>query len=454
MATAYDTIIIGSELSGLISAAVLAKKGARVAIVGDIVKPASYIKNGHIFNERPSIVTGLHGGPLGMVLDEIGLPKGVFRNAAVSYQVVLPDERIDIYEGAGLFNEELRRAFPGEFDRVSAFYGKISSLSGKIDQIMDLNPFSFRLLLPSAISSGRKSIMGHIERVPGIRFQSFIMAQLSTFSFISGDMSMTAASSLLESSRKGIYSMEEESGSLRALLIRKIKALGGDIINTSVKDVSRNGSSWLLRTEDEALSGSSIIGNIEAMTFRNLFLDGGKKYLKKAAKIEKVYYPITINIGVKAEGIPAGMAENVVMLRKYSSEHLYENLLFMQISPPSKGRRSISVTCKVSKNDCFQKERLREITENMLKGVEELCPFIDIHTDVLDIRSPESVADSIYSTTLSHKMGVGLLPHEVVRGEIFFAGPEVFPTLGFDGLVYSGRMAAAAALKGLEKRKA
>ncbi|MBM2838808.1 MAG: Neurosporene desaturase [Deltaproteobacteria bacterium] len=455
METAYDILIIGSEISGLISAALLAKKGIRVAIVGDAVKPASYEKNGYIFNERPFPITGLHGGPLGEVLDEIGLSKGVFRNAAISYQVVLPDERVDIYEGTGLFHEELRRCFPQYIDKVSAFYSHTADINGKIDQIMELNPFSFRLLLPYWIARGRKPIKDAIERIdPDQRFQSFISAQLSSFSFMPGGISLIAASSTLESSRKGIYCMEGGSDALRALLMKKIRTLGGDIIEARVKDMSRNGNRWLLRTEDEAFSGRAVIGNIDARTFCNLFLDGGKKYLKKAERIEKACYPLTINIGVKEDGIPAGMAENVVMLRDYKKEYHSDNLLFMQISPSANGRRSLSITCKVSKEEFSLKERLREITEKMLEGVEELCPFIDIHTEVLDIRSPESGWDGIYTTTLSQRMGVGVLPPEIVRGDVVFAGPEVFPTLGFDGLVYSGRMAAAAVLKGLEKGKA
>ncbi|MBI4746112.1 MAG: hypothetical protein HY786_06150 [Deltaproteobacteria bacterium] len=455
METAYDILITGSEISGLISAALLAKKGVRVAIVGDAVKPVSYEKNGYIFNERPFPITGLHGGPLGEVIDEIGLSKGVFRDAAISYQVVLPDERIDIYEGTGLFHEELRRRFPRNIDKVSAFYSQTSDLSGKIDQIMALNPFSFRLLLPSGIIRGKKSITDAIERIdPDQRFQSFIRAQLSSFSFMPGGVSLIAASSILESSRKGIYCMEGGSDALRILLMKKIRTLGGDIIEASVKDISRNGNRWLLRTEDGAFSGRAVIGNVDAMTFCNLFLEGGKKYLRKAERIEKRFYPLTINIGVKEDGIPAGMAENVVMLRDYKKECHSDNLLFMQISHPANGRRSMSITCKVSKEESSRKERLREITEKMLEGVEWLCPFIDIHTEALDIRSPESGWDGIYTTTLSQRMGVGVLPPEFVRGEILLAGPEVFPALGFDGLVYSGRMAAAAVLQGLEKGKA
>jgi phytoene dehydrogenase-like protein len=453
--TAYDILIIGSEISGLISAALLAKEGVRVAIVGDAVKPASYEKNGYMFNERPFPITGLHGGPLGEVLDEIGLSKGVFRDAAISYQVVLPDERIDIYEGTGLFHEELRRCFPRYIDKISAFYSQTSDLSGKIDQIMELNPFSFRLFLPSGIIRGKKSIIDVIERIgPDQRFQAFIKAQLSSFSFMPGGVSLIAASSILESSRKGIYCMEGGSDALRTLLMKKIKTLGGDVIQAGVKDISRNGNRWLLRTDDEAFSGRAVIGNIDAITFSNLFLDGGKKYLRKTERIEKTCYPLTINIGVKEDGIPAGMAENIVMLRDYKKDYQSDNLLFMQISPPVNGGRSMSITCKVSKDESSRKERLQEITEKMLEGVEELCPFINIHTEVLDIRSPESGWDGIYTTSLSQMMGVGVLRPEIVRGEILFAGPEVFPTLGFDGLVHSGRMAAVAALKGLEKGKA
>lgn len=455
METVYDIVIVGSGISGLLSAVLLAHKGLRIAILCDGGTTTAYEKKGYVFNERPILITGLHGGPLGMVLDEIGLSKELFRKGGTPYQVILPDERINVYEEPELLYDELKRCFPRDIDKVLAFYKHISALDGKINQVMDLDPFSFKPFLPLGMRRGKKSIKDVIERIgPGQRFQSFIGAQLSSFSYMPGGISSIAASSILESSRKGVYYIEGGSSGLKSLLLEKFNVLGGNIIESSVKDISRNGNRWLMRTGDEAFSGRAVIGNIEAMAFCGLFLDCGKKYLRKAESIEKATYPLTINLGVKEAGIAVGMAENVTILRDYNGEYLSDNLLFIQMSPPVNGRRSLSIACKVSKDVYSRNERLREITEKMLEGLEELCPFIDRHTEVLDIGYPETAGDGIYTTSLSQRMGVGVLPHEIVRGEILFAGPEVFPTLGFDGLVYSGRMAAAGALKGLEKGKA
>ncbi len=446
----YDILIIGSEISGLVSAALLAKKGFRVAVVSGMEGSPVYEKDGYTLNERPFLVTGLKGGPLGALFDEIGLPKNSGMKGAIPYQVILPDERVDIYEDPKLFHDELRRCFPKEIDKVSDFYNHISGLNEEIGHVMDMNPFSFRLLLPSGIRKGKKALRDIAEGL-GLsqRFQSFVRAQISSFSYLDGPTSIIAASSLLESPRKGIYPME---GGLKEMLLKKIKSFGGDFIRSPAKEVSRNGNRWLLRTEDEALSGRVVIGNIDAQTFCGLFLDVGNKYLKSIGRIEKSLFPLTVNLGVKESGIPVGMAEDVIMLRDYGREHIPDNLLLVHMGTPSNGKRGVSITCHVPREECG-KGNIRGISEAMLEGVDELFPFIDRHTEVLDMRNIEPKGDGIFVSSVKQKMGIGGLPFEMVRGEIYYAGPEVFPSLGFDGLVYSGKAAAAAALRALTANK-
>lgn len=453
METKYDILIIGSEISGLLSAVLLAKKGFRVAVVSGMDGSSVYEKDGYTFNERPSFITGLKGGPLGTLFDEIGLPKDTGIKGAIPYQVILPDERVDIYEDPKFFHEELRRCFPKEIDKVSDFYNHLSGLNEEIRHVMDMNPFSFRLLLPSGIRKGKNPLRDLAEGL-GLshRFQSFVRAQISSFSYLDGPTSMIAASSILESSRKGIYSMEGGLCGLKEMLLKKIKSFGGDFILSPAKEVSRNGNRWLLRTEEEALSGRVAIGNIDASAFCGLFLDLGKKYLKSIDRIEKSLSPLTVNLGVKESGIPVGIAENVIMLRDYGREHILDNLLIVHMGIPSNGKRGVSITCHVPREE-YGKGNIRGISEAMLEGVDELLPFIDRHTKVLDIRDVEPKGDGIFVLSVKSKMGIGVLPFEMVRGEIYYTGPEVFPSLGFDGLVYSGKAAAAAALKGLEKKQ-
>lgn len=454
METKYDAIIIGSDISGLISAALLAGKGVRVAIVSGNEGPAVYDRKGYTFSERPFPITGLNGGPLGMVFDEIGLSREAFRKDRVSYQVVLPDERIDIYEDQGLFDDEMRRCFPDENDRISAFYCDISGMNSKAGQVIDLNPFSLRLLQPSGIRKWRRSVDDLLKGY-GLseRFRLFIKAQLTPFSY-SGSVSTLAASSILGSLRKGIYYIEGGSDGLKGRLLKKIKSLGGDIVESSVREVSRNGNRWLLRTGNEAFSARAVIGNIDLQAFCGLFLNEKGSYFKKAKRVHKSLSPVTVNLGIKDTGVPVGMADNVVMVREYGKESALDNLLFFQISPSVDGNRIMSVTSNMPTDDYSRKERVWETAENMLQGVEHLCPFIERYAEVLDIRYSEPRGGGTYSTSLREKMAVGLMPHEMVRGEVFFAGPEVFPSLGFDGLVYSGRVAAAAILKRFEKDKA
>lgn len=448
METKYDILVIGSGFSGLVSAVLLAKKGFRVAIVSDREQSAVREKDGYIFNDSPLLITGLHDGPLKTVSDEVGLPKIAVSKSAVSYQVVLPDERISVYQDRERFCDELKRCFPSDIDKINMFYNHLSGLAGQIEKVMDLNPFSFRPLLPLSIMKGKRPIN---KLMKGLalpqKFHSFIDAQLASFSYLDAPVSSISASSLLEAYGEGVYSGVD---GLKELFLQRFKALGGDVIRSAAKDVAKNGNRWLLRTDEEAISGRAVIGNMDVVSFCSLFLDIGKKYLKKTERIERSHYPLKVNIGVRESGIPVGMADNVILLRDYQKGALNENLLYLQMAPATNGRRSVSIRCHVQA-DRLRKEEIRKTAEGLLEGVEWLCPFIDRHVELLDISNTDVSEGRVYSTTLAHKMGLGILPHEIIGGEVFFAGPEIFPSLGFDGLIYSGKMAAAGALKSLNK---
>jgi phytoene dehydrogenase-like protein len=446
----YDVVIAGSELSGLISAALLARKGVRVAVVSGSRETASHERDGYRFNKTPIPVTGLNDGPLGKIFGEIGLPKEGERGK-VSYQVVLPDERVDIWREPEEFRDELRRCFPGEIDKVLTFYSHLSELHGLIGQVMDLNPFSFRLFLPSGVRKGRRSVKDLSEGL-GLsrRFQAFIRVQIAAFSYLSGSTSSLAASSLLGSARNGIYHLEGGIDGIRSLILERVKALGVDLMGSPAKEASRNGNRWLLRTDEEGVSGMLVIGNMDLSGFCSLFLDGRKQ--RHIERIEKGLLPLTIDLGVKAAGIPVGMAENVIILRDYGKEPVYDNLLFVQSGPAINGKRSLSVTSRIPCDGHHREETVHETLEGMLEGIDRLCPFVDRHTEAFSVRSHEPDRGFLYTTSLRQRMGVGVLPFEMVRDAVFYAGPEVFPSLGFDGLVHSGEMAASAALRSLSRK--
>lgn len=451
METKYDILVIGSEIPGLVSAALLAKHGFKVAIISADKGHGTYEKKGYLFNESPILMTGLHDGPLAKIFNEIGIPRKAPSNKDISYQVVLPDERVDIYRDPAEFRNELERCFPEDIDKINIFYEHISEVNDNIRQAVESDPFSFRLLLPQILRKGKMLTCKMMEEL-GLskRFQSFIGVQLASFSYLKGPTPFTSASSLLESSRKGIYCIEGGKDGLRKKFFQKVEYLGADIVKGEANEVSRNGKRWLVRTEDEAISGRVVIGNMEVGSFCSLFLDIGKKCLAKTGKIIKSHYPLTINLGVKESGVPERIAGDVVVLREYGRDISFENSFSVHIGSATEGKKSIIITSQIPVEKC-RNEEIRSVCEIVLKGVDWLFPFIEGHIDVMDTRYGKNCGSGLYTTALRPKMGMGILSYVLVRGEVLFAGPEVFPLLGFDGLIYSGEMAAKEAIKIISK---
>lgn len=150
----YDVVIIGAGLGGLVSAAVIAKKGFKVLIVEKNSYPggccSSFSKDGYIFNIGPSLFWGLDsGGPLYNLLGYLGIRESIithdiFRRIDPGLQVVLPDHRLDIYTQRKRLFEELRREFPKNFTTLEEFYNRVDYINSEIFEKYSDYPFNIK----------------------------------------------------------------------------------------------------------------------------------------------------------------------------------------------------------------------------------------------------------------------------------------------------------------------
>ena len=130
MADPFHLTIIGTRFPQLALGTLLAKRGKRVLIVDTVSarsdSDGSGIK-GYRFRKRPVPMYGLDsGGFLRMFLDEIGIGRVLVNQTypvnEVSYQVVLPRHRLNIYPKRDRLLAEIAREFPGNMDTIRALY--------------------------------------------------------------------------------------------------------------------------------------------------------------------------------------------------------------------------------------------------------------------------------------------------------------------------------------------
>ncbi len=113
----YDLIVLGNDIAGLVSAALVARRGKRVLVLPHGTPDGSYRLQARTFALDVAPVVHAATPPIERVLHELGLQQQLRRmHAPVSglVQHVIEDARLDLEPGERNLERELERAWPSE----------------------------------------------------------------------------------------------------------------------------------------------------------------------------------------------------------------------------------------------------------------------------------------------------------------------------------------------------
>jgi phytoene dehydrogenase-like protein len=131
--SAYDVVIIGAGIGGLVCGCYLAKAGMKVLIAEQHYKPGGYctsfIRNGFTFDAAAHSFGGYReGGLLRKIFHEISLDKEVeICRSAPSDIVITPEHRIAMHAHSDETVDELSKAFPHEHIGISKLFNALAT---------------------------------------------------------------------------------------------------------------------------------------------------------------------------------------------------------------------------------------------------------------------------------------------------------------------------------------
>lgn len=232
-----DILVIGTELTGLLSSALLAKRGLSVLVLPPIGKASGgHSVEPHCFFPLNSVQLKSILGRLGISEEE--LPKKA--SSQVSLQVILPGHRIDLSTHAATFDQELTREFPEEKAQILDLYKKLESYREGIDQEK-----LEELFLPQGFWDRYKLKRlvkeYHLDQKVGDFFQSlekkegplaFFESQLRHVSeAFTSDPFLYQMAKFVSLSLQGACHVDGGIESLKALLLQRIAEYGGEILD-------------------------------------------------------------------------------------------------------------------------------------------------------------------------------------------------------------------------------
>jgi phytoene dehydrogenase-like protein len=454
----YDIAVIGTDLKGLIFAALCAKKGYTVVIIGDGNENNTVQKGDFLFVRKPNLFLGFEfSSSIREIFNELALApemRTIPQPFKPSCHVVLPEKRIEISTDTEIFDSELVREFPDQIAKIEELFDLLPIVDEQVET-------SFREFIPIP----PHSIMEYYRYFKSTRplkpflsedyrwdpcanfpakdpFRAFVSAPLRwTSKLFMQNIQPIPFIRLFNQFLRGFYFLEDGIDGLKDLFVRKIKSSSGDFRpHDEVNALKASGSRiemLELKGREESIGFSILACSNDIKRFHFLLPDGRreKKFFEHFARINPSHYLFTVNIGINRELLPEGMSQNVILVQDTAKELEDDNCILLQTDPamsPSKITNTSLATLAAfsllkNKPKAFTAAELQEARDRILQRLSELIPFFREHTREIWVPSLEKK-----STPISDSKDEGSPEPDKTGGseEFTVKQEELYPVFG------------------------
>ena len=475
----YDVIVLGADLGPLLSAAILAKRGFRVLVLGCDTLDDTYDEEGLRLPRWPSYF-GVGESPIvRRVFSDMGLWQIVRRKLQPlepSYQVVLPRVRLDVSRDHARYMEEIAREFPDAARGIEAFYARLEPLNRALDAFLTeelpLPPDGFferRRFQRASVQNpfgpygdGANVWSDIAEDHP---FRLTVQAQVRCAGWSDPDSIGPLQVVRMHAAWRNHGALHEGGlAGLRAFLRERIALHAGEIAldDGAAEIVMRRGRAiGVRRRRDEEPTGCQyVVAGLEIDRLLGLFGERGvpEALAETAAECRPRYRRFTCNLVVRSEVLPVGMARHVFFVPEPGFPPIEDNLLFLEIGTLDE-RRSVICAHAFALSDRVTSDPryLEDLERRIVTRLDWLFPFLDRHLE--RVSSPWILPEPLREGSrvppaeraarsplrmpcvprLPHGSTLGLtcLSHRLAGRHLFLTGRDVIPGLGDEGVFLS-----------------
>lgn len=460
-------------------AALAARHGYRVAVLGQGARPSLYRRQGFVFPRTGTVVPVLEHSPvvarvfrdLSMAMEMRNRP----RILAPSLQVVTPEMRLDLLQDPHRWERELDRELPEDGRVLLAFDQWADIRRDETDGLLMMDealpPPGFRAgsryeaLVESYVdvltSAPEGAGIGPLGASPvGSPLRAVVDGVFAHRSGLAtSSRNPLIASRLWSHLRAGLRRFPEGVDGLKGMFLDKLKEQCGDHRpDAAVEDlVLRRGKvhEVVLADRAERLGCEILVVNMDPLRFLQMVppeaRDNGTH--SRLAANSPVAWKMVINLGVDPVVVPEGMGPEVLMIADPSAPLVGDNCLWISrpghvTSAESEGRPGpgvLSVTALLTGRGLAPTvTSARRLVDQVVTRVSELVPWLRDHLKVVD--APAIVEDAHGQVELDLgeltpimpgpvPMTLELSPYEVPTGykNVLLSGDGLFGGLGIEG---------------------
>lgn len=499
----YDVIIIGSGISGLTAASLLAKRKLKVCVIEAQYKPGGscgiFKRNDVVFEQGTAMIYGFNArgfSPHRFVFNALEESIDIIKHDEL-YAINFGEHRIVFHQDIDMFIEELAKVFPKEKENFKRFY---KELSNQYMKIIAENP---DFISPDAMKKekGLKSLLKH--PIEYIRFLGYMNKNTksvlkkyfkdenvfnlfdkltSTYCYTNVEETPAILSSVMfvDNHFGGSYYPAGSTLNLVGKLEKVIEENNGQMIyNTEVEEiiVEDNKAKKVSLDNGKVISANYIVnsGNVWNLYNKLLKNNASEEIKSWANSLEPAYPSVVLFALVKEEAIPKGtlpiemligdktkLDENevTVYILSIDDKTLCKNgyHTIMAIGPSfkewPKGFKNNYNTDKYREMKKIEKNRLLEILEKRFPGFKENLCHVEISTPTTLNRYVLKEGGSVAGP--KQKLGQHMLKRLKAKSEInnlFNCGESTVMGTGTPAVTISGISVANLILRelGLEE---
>jgi hypothetical protein len=471
----FDVVVYGSDLTGLITASLLGRRGLRVLLCGHDVVPATFQAGPYTLAREPGTLPPPDSEPVARVLRELGHAQIVRRRAPQtqpSLQMVFPGHRIEFSSSVDAVVAELAREFPEDHGTIEALLTRLRSTSATLDPLvgsdMTLPPLGFWerrdvSRIQSQLPPADADLLAPLPAPHPIRSGIAALGTLAT-GFAPADLGSLVQARAYDVARRGFHRLPSFAD-LRALFLDKIGTFSGEVrehvIPTELVWRRGNLNGLRVRPRNETIGFGALVWAGSASSLVALAgREAPRRLRETASSIRPACYRYTLCMLMRPEALPEGMGPRVIVVKDPAKPNLEDNAFSITVgTPPPRhsNQLPIWIECLVSASASESLGYLSVVRARLREELLRVMPFHDRHLMVvasphdglppelgpaarvdhahqgrLPSVQPTPMAPAL-SCDLARVLGLGGASHATGLKNVYLASQENLPGLGREG---------------------
>jgi len=448
----YDTVIIGSGISGLTSAILCAKKGLKTAVIEQASNMAplfsGFTRKDVHFETGFHYTYGLGKGEIGdYYFKDLGLDiKSKLLNKTGYDKIVFPSGKsFEMVYGRNDLEKKLISCYPGEEKAIKEYFGKIYECYNKLPFLNIHKNSSFDINVSVSTPESVKDILDYYfksDELKAILAAGFFLHGTSLDKISFGEQ-VCVSGGLYDSA----YSIVGGGRAVVNAYKKVLQDLKVDIfLNTKALKIDLNDTKKTVRTKDDDFECDVCISTIHPKQFLNIapekvYRESYKSHIREKEETPGFFTVYARNNGKKVENtnIFALSDYNLNSFFDYNNENKSLHLNFSDTDP-----QAVNITCLVPSDinywsqDKMEYKKQKEYFVNIIKrNLNDKLKDTAENLEFLDSSSPLTTKKYVGYTgsyALEHDMHkLMLFPMTKIKG-LYLSGQSVITT-GFLGAI-------------------